>query len=274
MPCVSVTAVQGLVETLELLRSQDVIQDNKAKTEKRSPVAKNQRVKFIASGHHPGCNSTLSSRKQSGRLKLQVAANCYAETLQLIGLALSHLWIDMDANLTDATGAGASSVRGEVNLYDQFGSVLLLQGLYDLWPNWYLWETWGNHKFKVQCVKFLPISRVPATRVEGAEDKSVHRLRSFLSTVENELVPYLQSESDLASSFQNYLRKPHKSWKDFFEMILKVSESDLCFVGEHVKREFCEDFGSLVKALLKIKPPQAPEDTDSHTHIGKYTGQR
>jgi len=185
----------------------------------------------------------------------------------------------MGGNVTDATGAGASSVRGEVNLYDQFGSVLLLQGLYDLWPNWYLWETWGNHKFEVQRIlrelaTFLPISRDPATRGEGAEDNPVRRLQDFLRTVEGELVPYLQSESDLASSFQNYLRRPQHSWKEFFEMKLKDSESDLCFVGEHVKREVCEDFEFLVRVLLENKPPHAPENTDRHTHIGKYTRQR
>jgi len=185
----------------------------------------------------------------------------------------------MGGNVTDATGAGASSFRGEVNLYDQFGSVLLLQGLYDLWPNWYLWETWGNHKFEVQRIlrelaDFLPVSRDPATRVKDAKGNSVHPLQGFLSQVENELVPYLQSESDLASSFQNYLRRPQHSWKEFFEMKLKVSESDLCFVGEHVKREVCEDFEFLVRVLLENKPPHAPENTDRHTHIGKYTRQR
>jgi hypothetical protein len=186
-----------------------------------------------------------------------------------MGSALSRL------NLTD-------EVRDEVNLYDQFGSVLLLQGLYDLWPDWYVYQTWGDIKSEVQKIlrelaRVLSIPSVPDTIIEVDlidEDNFVDDWPKALLVVENKLVPYLQSDSDLATSFQNYLRGPHQSWREFFETKLKVSESDLGFVHMQVRGEVYFEFRFLVQLLLKGKPPQAPEDTDRHTHIGRYTGQR
>ncbi|KAH9556396.1 hypothetical protein CY35_07G024600 [Sphagnum magellanicum] len=178
-----------------------------------------------------------------------------------MGSALSGL------DLTD-------KVRDEVNLYDELGSVLLLQGLYDLWPGYEEIQS-EVQKILRKLKSFLP--SVPDTKVDVDlidEDKFVDDWPKALLVVEEELVSYLRSKSELAAAFQNYLPKQDQSWREFFETKLKVSESDLRFVHMHVRTEVYFEFIVLVQLLLEGKPPQAPEDTDRHTHIGKSTGQR
>jgi hypothetical protein len=123
-------------------------------------------------------------------------------------------------------------------LYGPFGSLLLLQLIYDL----------------------LPLSEVPdgfviwlQRRLLLTEEPSV---QDFVSIFQHDLVPYLKQNFDyLPSSLQKYLSEPPPPWKLFLETNLRVNKTDLSrlvtlFVREHVKREVYAELIYLRQAFV------------------------
>jgi esterase/lipase superfamily enzyme len=145
----------------------------------------------------------------------------------------------MGAQQTNARNAGTSP--GDEKLYGPFGSLLLLQLIYDLLPN----STVGDHG----------VNLLWSHCVETEDSPELFRLLVFVRTIRHDLVPYLQENSRyLPPSLQKYMSEPLRSWKRFLETNLRVNKIDLSrlvtfFVREHVKREVDRDLRYLAKTF-------------------------
>jgi len=130
-------------------------------------------------------------------------------------------------------------------LYGLFGSLLLLQLIYDLSPYSMLCDEFVKWFF---VYDYTHAESYPPMSFDDGEVRVV-------MMVQHDLVPYLQQMlPKLPLSLQKYLSEPLRSWKRFLETNLRANEIDLIglvtlFVREHVKREARADLRYLRQAF-------------------------
>jgi hypothetical protein len=113
--------------------------------------------------------------------------------------------------------------------YGPFGSLLLLQLIYDLLP---------NSRVRHECISRL--SRHPLETGEPPVRLLDSRLQEIVRMFQHDLFPYLQQNSYyLPPSLQKYLSEPIRSWKRFLETNLGANDIDVSrlvryFVRKHV----------------------------------------
>ncbi len=183
----------------------------------------------------------------------------------------------MGAQQTNARNAGTSTededttveATKDEEVYGPFGSLLLLQLIYDMLP---------NSTVRDQCVSWLWRHRLE--NEELPVQLCDLRLRGFVRKIQHDLVPDLQQNFHyLPPSLQKYLSEPLRSWKRFLETNMRANEIDLSrlvtfFVREHVKREVYADLRYLGQAFTIEQGVGylAKADHDTGQHYVKCAG--